>query len=115
MPRPSFDQTWWSRSVGPIHWLSISTEHNWAPGSAQYSFIEKDLASVDRKVTPWLIVGGHRPMYIDSTNNDQPAGDQTVAKLLRLHLEPLFAKVQHTLHHPFPPQHLALFLFTLFE
>ena len=25
-----------------------------------------DLASVDRSKTPWIIFGGHRPMYISS-------------------------------------------------
>ena len=30
-----------------------------------------------------------RPMYVDSTNNDIPAGDQTVAKTLREYVEPL--------------------------
>ena len=29
----------------------------------QLRFIEADLASVDRSVTPWLIVAGHRPWY----------------------------------------------------
>ena len=30
-----------------------------------------------------------RPMYVDSTNNDVPAGIQTVAKTLREYVEPL--------------------------
>lgn len=29
----------------------------------QINFLEADLASVDRSVTPWLIVAGHRPWY----------------------------------------------------
>lgn len=29
----------------------------------QLDFLEVDLASVDRKVTPWLVVAGHRPWY----------------------------------------------------
>lgn len=29
----------------------------------QLEFIEADLASVDRTITPWVVVGGHRPWY----------------------------------------------------
>jgi len=35
-------------------------------GSAQWDYIAKDLAAVDRSVTPWLIVGFHRPYYTPS-------------------------------------------------
>jgi len=51
---------WYSYNVGNIHILVISTEHNFLAGSPQYSFIEADLSNVDRTVTPWVIVGGHR-------------------------------------------------------
>ena len=36
-----------------------------------------------------------RPMYVDSTNNDIPAGDQTVAKTLREYVEPLLMVCIH--------------------
>ncbi|KAJ6088418.1 acid phosphatase AphA [Penicillium sp. IBT 16267x] len=29
----------------------------------QYQWLREDLASVDREVTPWVIISGHRPMY----------------------------------------------------
>ena len=32
--------------------------------------MKKDLASVDRKKTPWIIVAGHRPWYVDETKCD---------------------------------------------
>lgn len=38
-----------------------------------------DLASVDRSVTPWLILGIHRPLY----ETEQYAGDFAVAAGLR--------------------------------
>ena len=34
-------------------------------------------------------------MYVDSTNNDIPAGDQTVAKTLREYVEPLLMVCIH--------------------
>ncbi len=37
-------------------------EHEFEPGSQQHTFIEIDLKSVDRTKTPWVVVGGHRPV-----------------------------------------------------
>jgi hypothetical protein len=37
-----------------------------APSGAQLAWLEKDLASVDREKTPWIIVSGHRPWYVSS-------------------------------------------------
>ena len=51
---------WYSYNVGNVHVLVFSTEHNFLPGSPQFTFIEADLAAVDRSVTPWVIVAGHR-------------------------------------------------------
>jgi hypothetical protein len=34
-------------------------------GSAQWQWLQADLAGADRQTQPWLLVMGHRPMYID--------------------------------------------------
>jgi len=86
---PNNNKPWYSFNLGPAHFTLMSTEHNFKVGSDQYNFLAKDLASVDRLKTPWVIFAGHRPMYISSTNNAQPAGDQPIALLLRQHVEPL--------------------------
>lgn len=44
----------------------MSTEHDFTPGSRQYTWLENDLKSVDREKTPWLIFSGHRAMYCSS-------------------------------------------------
>ncbi|KUI65278.1 Acid phosphatase [Cytospora mali] len=72
---------WYSFEYGMVHVTMIDTETDFtnAPdlpyGSSeldggnfgytgqQVDFFEADLASVDRTVTPWLIVAGHRPWY----------------------------------------------------
>jgi hypothetical protein len=72
---------WYSFEYGMMHVVMFDTETDFknAPdgpgGSAgldggpfgfanqQLEFLEADLASVDRTVTPWLIVAGHRPWY----------------------------------------------------
>jgi hypothetical protein len=48
--------------------LSFSTEHNYSKGSEQWAWIEEDLKSVDRTITPWLLVQGHRPIYCSTAD-----------------------------------------------
>lgn len=60
-PNPPF---WYSFSYGSVHFVMVSTEHNLAPGSKQYQWLEYNLARVDRCKTPWLVVGMHRPLYV---------------------------------------------------
>jgi len=83
---------WYSFDYGNVHIMMMSTEHEFAPGSEQYKFIVKDLSSVNRKITPWLIFTGHRPMYVDSTNNEGDSGEIKVSALLRNHLEDVLVK-----------------------
>ncbi|PWY83333.1 putative acid phosphatase [Aspergillus heteromorphus CBS 117.55] len=77
---------WYSFEYGLVHVTMIDTETDFAEapdgpdGSAdldtgpfgrrqqQLDFLAADLASVDRTVTPWLVVAGHRPWY--STGGD---------------------------------------------
>ena len=66
-----------------------TTEWDFTTGSPQWTFLKNALASVDRSVTPWAVLASHRPMYISSTNFAPNGGDQTVAELLRQHVEPL--------------------------
>jgi hypothetical protein len=61
-------------------------------GSEQHAWVLSDLASVDRSVTPWVVVGGHRPMYIASTFKMPEWGDQTVAEDLRAAFEDAFVE-----------------------
>jgi len=64
-----------SFNIGPVHFISISTEfyyflnYGLKPVIAQYTWLEKDLASVDRSKHPWIVLFGHRPMYC--TNDDR--------------------------------------------
>ncbi len=44
----------------------MSTEHNFTTGSEQWNWLYNDLKNVNRKVTPWVIFGGHRAMYLNS-------------------------------------------------
>jgi hypothetical protein len=78
LARPPF---WYSYDYGSLHFVMIDTETDFsnapdAPGGSaglnggpfgtpgqQLAFLAADLASVDRDVTPWVVVAGHRPWY----------------------------------------------------
>lgn len=96
MPQPAAqtDTPWYSFNMGAAHVLMFSTEHDFKKGSPQYAFIKKDLQRVDRSVTPWVIVSGHRPMYVDSTSEHSVASDQKAGAAMRKALEKLFMKYQ---------------------
>ncbi|KAH1141050.1 hypothetical protein GLYMA_12G012000v4 [Glycine max] len=63
MPTSAKDKPWYSIEQGSVHFTVISTEHDWSENSEQYEWVQKDMASVNRQKTPWLIFMGHRPMY----------------------------------------------------
>jgi acid phosphatase type 7 len=79
---------WFSWDHGPAHWVALSSEHDYAPGSAQLAWLAADLAAVNRSVTPWVIVSLHRPVYssdADEWPSHSPGGPLATA------LEPLLA------------------------
>ena len=66
-PAPSVtNKPWWSYDVGIIHFVGMSTEHNFTMGSPQWLWLKNDLENVNRSATPWVIFGGHRAMYLNS-------------------------------------------------
>lgn len=84
MPRPGGSQKpWYSFELGNVHVTLLSTEHDFEKGSEQHTWILADLASVNMSRTPFIVFGGHRPFYVDSTWNAPPDGDGYVAGLLR--------------------------------
>lgn len=80
---------WYSFEYGMVHVVMFDTETDFADapdgqgGSAglnggpfgapnqQLQFLEADLASVDRNVTPWVVVGGHRPWYSTGSSDNK--------------------------------------------
>ncbi|KAG0471718.1 hypothetical protein HPP92_016264 [Vanilla planifolia] len=87
MPTQAKDKPWYSFEQASVHITVISTEQNWDENSEQYHWMQKDLASVDRTRTPWLIFAGHRPMY-SSQDSILPSVDQDFVKSI----EPLLFK-----------------------
>jgi phosphodiesterase/alkaline phosphatase D-like protein len=57
---------WYSFDFGSVHVVQISSEHDWLPGSEQYTWLEQDLQSVNRTQTPWVVLTSHRMMVCES-------------------------------------------------
>eukprot|EP00443_Scrippsiella_acuminata_P002775 CAMPEP_0115291516 /NCGR_PEP_ID=MMETSP0270-20121206/64640_1 /TAXON_ID=71861 /ORGANISM="Scrippsiella trochoidea, Strain CCMP3099" /LENGTH=541 /DNA_ID=CAMNT_0002708879 /DNA_START=116 /DNA_END=1741 /DNA_ORIENTATION=+ len=68
----STDPTYWSRDIGPAHVISLNSYAGTHRNSAQYRWLEEDLASrFDRRRTPWLVVMMHAPWYSSNTKHLQ--------------------------------------------
>ena len=95
---------WYSFDAGRIHFVMLSSEvYHMSPFSlaggtievsapAQKAWLERDLARVDRRATPWLVAVYHRPFYCSNDDGDEcssiPLNWPT--NPLRVDLEPLF-------------------------
>eukprot|EP00193_Tetraselmis_chui_P004558 CAMPEP_0177763180 /NCGR_PEP_ID=MMETSP0491_2-20121128/6735_1 /TAXON_ID=63592 /ORGANISM="Tetraselmis chuii, Strain PLY429" /LENGTH=542 /DNA_ID=CAMNT_0019279273 /DNA_START=314 /DNA_END=1942 /DNA_ORIENTATION=+ len=79
---------WYEFSYGTVHYIVVSSEHPMDDSSAQYAWLKAALKRVDRCVTPWLIVGFHRPMYVAHPHH----GNTRVGKHLRREFEHLLSK-----------------------
>lgn len=56
---------WLSFDHSYAHWIFMSTEHDYTPGSEQHTFLVRDLekATLNRHNVPWIFLVGHRPLY----------------------------------------------------
>ncbi|TMW60176.1 hypothetical protein Poli38472_000218 [Pythium oligandrum] len=80
---------WYSFDYGGIHVVQMSSEHNFTRGSNQYEWLERDLASVNRIESPWIVLTAHRMMY--STQKDIDV-DIHLGERFRAEVEPLLMK-----------------------
>lgn len=83
-----FVRAGYSFEVGCVHVAMISSEHDPSPGAPLGDWLAADLSSVDRSVTPWLIVGIHRPLV----ETELYPSDAAVAAGLRAIIEPLLLR-----------------------
>jgi len=55
---------YYSYNFGGIHFIILNSERgDFSHSLPQYQWLVRDLASVDRKVTPWVFASFHRPWY----------------------------------------------------
>ena len=74
---PGSNSFWYSFDFEFIHFVSISAEHDYEPGSNQYSWLLNDLedANENRENVPWIVIFAHRPMYSSNGDGDGHGSD----------------------------------------
>jgi hypothetical protein len=86
-PSGGLGNMWYSYDYGLVHFVHIDTETDLGNGivgpdegstefggpfgtyNQQINWLTNDLASVNRSLTPWVVVFGHRGWYLSSTTN----------------------------------------------
>ena len=79
----STTQLYYSYNVAGVHIIMLGSYDDYDVGSAQYAWLVKDLMKVNRRDTPWIIVGMHAPWY-NSNHNHYGEGEK-----MRQAMEPL--------------------------
>ncbi|KAK2414125.1 purple acid phosphatase [Trifolium repens] len=59
----SLSTFYYSFNAGGIHFIMLGAYINYEKPGEQYKWLERDLANVDRSVTPWLVATWHPPWY----------------------------------------------------
>lgn len=59
----SFSTFYYSFNAGGIHFIMLGAYISYSKSGEQYKWLERDLARVDRTVTPWLVATWHPPWY----------------------------------------------------
>jgi hypothetical protein len=80
---------WYTFRYGLVQVVQMSSEHDWTVGSEQYSWLQATLSSVDRNLTPWVLLTSHRPMYTSETLEE---GDFKVSLHMQANLEDLIQR-----------------------
>ncbi|XP_015882148.3 probable inactive purple acid phosphatase 27 [Ziziphus jujuba] len=88
VPAENRAKFWYSTDYGMFHFCIADSEHDWREGSEQYRFIEKCLASADRRKQPWLIFAAHRVLGYSSDywygmegSFEEPMGRESLQRL----------------------------------
>ncbi|XP_005108444.1 acid phosphatase type 7 [Aplysia californica] len=91
MPGDENKRTYFSFNMGPVHFISLSTEllfyvqYGLVPIVEQYKWLERDLAEANkpenRQKRPWIIVFGHRPMYCSNDDNDDCTHHESLVRV----------------------------------
>ncbi|XP_043929910.1 acid phosphatase type 7 isoform X1 [Protopterus annectens] len=84
---------WYSWNIGPAHIISFSTEVYFYVDYGvdlifkQYEWLKKDLEEANRpqnrKIRPWIITMGHRPMYCSNNDEDDCTKFESFVRLGR--------------------------------
>ena len=101
------DSLYYSYNAGPMHVIVVCSffPGGWAANSAQNAWVDADLASIDRKQTPWIIAMVHAPMY-NSNSQHQMDGENSrkayEAKFQAAGVTAVFAGHVHAFERTYP-------------
>jgi hypothetical protein len=88
-PMPyEYGNAYYAFTYGPARMIMLSAYSAMEPDSLQYKWLVEELASVDRSITPWLLVTIHTPFY--NTFSHHQRDPQIFAA--RKHVEPLLVE-----------------------
>lgn len=73
-----------------VHFSIVSSEHDLSANSTQIRWLDKDLASVDKALTPFSVLALHRPLYTSTTDGYDIAETHG----MRESIEPLLQKYE---------------------
>ena len=59
----NFGNAFYGFSHGLVHIIALNSYTATDPSSPQYQWLEQELQSVDRRVTPWLLIMFHCPLH----------------------------------------------------
>ena len=73
-------------AAAQVHFLELSSEVDFAPGSPQQNFIISDLAAVNRSLTPWIVGAPltQMPSPVGLHNTDASSRHRPVPNLMHL-------------------------------
>ncbi|XP_062183062.1 purple acid phosphatase 22-like [Phragmites australis] len=85
-------------AAGAVHVVMLGSYTEFEEGSEQHAWLERDLAAVDRRRTPWLVVLMHVPWY--STNRSHQGEGESMRRamerlLYKAHVDVVFAAHIH--------------------
>jgi hypothetical protein len=86
----NYGNSFYSFESGLAHVIFLNPYTNSSHSSLQYNWLQNNLKSIDRLVTPWIIIVMHCPWY--SSNLNHHADTQTI--LMREYMEELFYQYQ---------------------
>jgi hypothetical protein len=85
----NYGNAFYSYQHGLVQIIVLSSYSDATVGSVQYEWLEQELRMIDRKITPWLLVSFHAPLY----TTFQGHVDELEAVNMKQAMEPLF--LQH--------------------
>ena len=59
----------YSYNIGPLHMIALSAYSDLSEYGPQTVFLKKDLAAINRTLTPWVACVWHPPIYNSNTNH----------------------------------------------